>query len=79
MAEEIIKWEYRVQTIGSIFGTKDENIEAALNQWGEGGLGSDPRLYSRRQRQGDHRRQTSLDRPRPPPALHAALRNRRLK
>lgn len=30
-------WEYRVQTIGSIFGTKDENIEATLNEWGEDG------------------------------------------
>ncbi|MBI3153448.1 MAG: hypothetical protein HYZ21_15050 [Chloroflexi bacterium] len=26
-----------MQTIGSIFGTKDENIEAILNQWGEEG------------------------------------------
>ena len=30
-------WEYRVQTIGSSFGTKDEQIEAALNEWGEEG------------------------------------------
>ena len=37
MPEEIIKWEYRVQTIGSMFGTKDENIEATLNDWGEQG------------------------------------------
>ncbi len=37
MPEEIIKWEYRVQTIGSVFGTKDENIEATLNEWGEEG------------------------------------------
>ena len=37
MAEEIKKWEYRVQTIGSIFGTKDENIEAMLNEWGDEG------------------------------------------
>lgn len=34
MAEEIKQWEYRVQTIGSVFGTKDENIQAALNEWG---------------------------------------------
>jgi hypothetical protein len=27
MAEEIKQWEYRVQTIGSVFGTKDEQIE----------------------------------------------------
>ena len=37
MTEEIKKWEYRVQTIGSIFGTKDENIEAMLNEWGDEG------------------------------------------
>jgi hypothetical protein len=37
MVEEIQKWEYRVQTIGSYFGTKDENIEATLNEWGEEG------------------------------------------
>jgi len=37
MPEEIIKWEYRVQTIGSVFGTKDENIEGTLNEWGEEG------------------------------------------
>ena len=30
-------WEYRVQTIGSSFGTKDEQIEATLNEWGEEG------------------------------------------
>ena len=37
MAEEIQKWEYKVQTIGSLFGTKDENIEATLNEWGDEG------------------------------------------
>ncbi|OGO38864.1 MAG: hypothetical protein A2W35_08065 [Chloroflexi bacterium RBG_16_57_11] len=37
MAEELTKWEYRVLTIGSIFGTKDENIQATLNEWGEEG------------------------------------------
>ncbi|HET7143209.1 MAG TPA: hypothetical protein VFI68_04235 [Anaerolineales bacterium] len=37
MAEEIKQWEYRVQTIGSVFGTKDENIEAVLNEWGNEG------------------------------------------
>lgn len=37
MAEEIKQWEYRVQTIGSVFGTKDENIEAILDSWGEEG------------------------------------------
>jgi hypothetical protein len=30
-------WEYRVQTIGGAFGTKDEQIEASLNEWGEDG------------------------------------------
>ena len=35
MAEEIKQWEYRVQTIGgSMFGTKDEQIEATLDEWG---------------------------------------------
>jgi hypothetical protein len=34
---ETTTWEYRVQTIGSMFGTKDENIEATLNEWGEDG------------------------------------------
>ena len=31
---ETLQWEYRVQTIGSVFGTKDELIEATLNDWG---------------------------------------------
>jgi hypothetical protein len=35
MTDEIKQWEYRVQTIGSIFGTKDEQIEATLDAWGE--------------------------------------------
>jgi len=37
MTEEIQKWEYRVQTIGGVFGTKDEQIDATLNEWGEDG------------------------------------------
>ncbi len=37
MADEIKQWEYRVQTIGSIFGTRDEAISATLNEWGEEG------------------------------------------
>lgn len=38
MNEEAKKWEYRVQTIGNvILGTKDENIEAMLNEWGDEG------------------------------------------
>jgi len=34
MAEEMKQWEYRVLTIGSVFGTKDEQIEATLDEWG---------------------------------------------
>ena len=37
MTDEIKLWEYRVQTIGSIFGTRDEMIEATLNEWGTEG------------------------------------------
>lgn len=37
MAEEIKQWEYRVQTIGSVFGTKDEHIQATLDEWGQEG------------------------------------------
>jgi hypothetical protein len=37
MTEELQKWEYRVQTIGSFMGTKDENIEGTLNEWGDEG------------------------------------------
>lgn len=37
MAEEIKQWEYRVDTIGGIFGTRDEEIEATLNEWGREG------------------------------------------
>jgi len=36
--DENKKWEYRVDTIGSaIRGLKDEEIEAALNEWGQEG------------------------------------------
>jgi hypothetical protein len=34
MSDQPVQWEYRVQTIGSAFGTKDEDIEATLNEWG---------------------------------------------
>jgi hypothetical protein len=34
---ETTQWEYRVDTIGSPFGTQDEEIEATLNEWGEEG------------------------------------------
>ena len=37
MNDEIKQWEYRVQTIGSAFGTKDENIQATLDEWGAEG------------------------------------------
>ncbi len=37
MTEEIKQWEYRVKTIGSLFGTRDEHIESMLNEWGEEG------------------------------------------
>jgi hypothetical protein len=37
MAEDIKQWEYRVQTIGSMFGTKDEHIQATLDEWGQEG------------------------------------------
>ena len=37
MTEEVKQWEYRVQTIGSIFGTKDEHIQATLDEWGTEG------------------------------------------
>jgi hypothetical protein len=37
MAEEFKQWEYRVLTIGSMFGTRDEDIAATLNEWGEEG------------------------------------------
>jgi len=34
MTDEVNQWEYRVQTIGSVFGTKDENIQSTLDEWG---------------------------------------------
>ena len=36
MAEQT-QWEYRVLTIGGMFGTKDEQIQATLNEWGDEG------------------------------------------
>jgi hypothetical protein len=36
MAEQT-QWEYRVLTIGGVFGTKDEQIQATLNEWGDDG------------------------------------------
>ena len=37
MTDETKQWEYRVQTIGSTFGTKDEYIQATLDEWGSEG------------------------------------------
>ena len=37
MADEIKPWEYQVKTIGGVFGTKDELIQATLNEWGAEG------------------------------------------
>ena len=34
MTDEIKQWEYRVQTIGGLFGTRDELIQDTLNEWG---------------------------------------------
>lgn len=35
---EITKWEYRAQSLGSFWSeAKDEQIEATLNEWGEEG------------------------------------------
>ena len=37
MTNEFKQWEYRVQTIGSLFGTKDELVQDTLDEWGEEG------------------------------------------
>ena len=37
MLDEYKLWEYRVQTIGSIFGTKDDLVQSTLDEWGEEG------------------------------------------
>ena len=37
MTDQIKQWEYRVQTIGSIFGTRDEHIQTTLDEWGSEG------------------------------------------
>lgn len=34
MAEELKHWEYRVETIGNIFGAKDQQIQETLDEWG---------------------------------------------
>ena len=37
MTDDFKQWEYRVQTIGSMFGTKDEHIQTTLDEWGAEG------------------------------------------
>jgi hypothetical protein len=37
MTEEYKLWEYHVQTIGSIFGTKDDLVQTTLDEWGQEG------------------------------------------
>lgn len=37
MAEENKQWEYRVQTLGSFFQTKDELLQNTLDEWGAEG------------------------------------------
>jgi hypothetical protein len=37
MSDELKFWEYRVQTVGGLFGTKDELIQDVLNEWGSEG------------------------------------------
>jgi hypothetical protein len=37
MPEETKLWEYRVQTVGGFFNTKDEEIQAMLDEWGAEG------------------------------------------
>ena len=37
MADETKQFQYRLQTIGGIFGTRDEDIQATLNEWGSEG------------------------------------------
>ena len=37
MANETKQWEYRVQTIGGIFETKDELLQNTLDEWGQEG------------------------------------------
>jgi hypothetical protein len=36
MAEQT-GWEYRVQTVGGVFSTKDAAVETTLSEWGEEG------------------------------------------
>jgi hypothetical protein len=45
MADEMKQWEYRVKTIGSIFGTKDEHVRQRWTM-GHGRLGSDQCVHT---------------------------------
>lgn len=37
MTDENKQWEYRVQTLGSFFQTKDELLQNTLDEWGAEG------------------------------------------
>ena len=38
MAEETLKWEYRVQTVGAFWSAvKADELQQLLNEWGEEG------------------------------------------
>jgi hypothetical protein len=38
MSEEMQKWEYRVQTVGTFWsGVKADELQTLLNEWGEEG------------------------------------------
>ncbi len=37
MTDDTKCWEYRVQTIGSVLGTKDDLIQSTLDEWGTEG------------------------------------------
>lgn len=37
MADENKQWEYRVQSMGSFWGTKDELVQSTLDEWGAEG------------------------------------------
>ena len=80
MAEEIKHWEYRVQTVGGVFNTKDEEIQATLDEWGaRGRLGGRQCVCYFRERPGDDRRQAPANRARPAHEVDAADGNRPLK
>jgi hypothetical protein len=71
MAEQSIQWEYRVLTIGSVFGTKDENVEATLNEWGLEGWEAIHVYTPSQSSKVYHRCKTTPDRRIPPDTFHA--------